>query len=325
MALMRKSNTLCSRVLKVLQPSSSVMSPCGAGAAQALSGEQQTCGWAPARKLHSFKRPNLHAIRNQLARFEGGSVELEMNNDNGIAILTLNNPRRMNSMTGKMMVDMADKVSELEEWHEGKALIMRGVDGNLCTGGDLTFVRKALHYGEEMAAYQHDTLTRLLNLPLISVALVQGHTLGGGAELSTACDFRVMSSSAKIGFVQIKMGLSTAWGAATRLTRLLGRRKAIDLLCSAKILLPDAALREGLVDYVLPKICDDELAETTNWLLRNLCAYDTNITRVVKSLVVSAELSMDHYQALDAERKLFGQTWGGPVQRKMLDANVKHK
>ena len=62
-------------------------------------------------------------------------------------------------------------------------------------------MRRALHYGSEMAAYQHDTLTRLLNLPMISVALVQGHTLGGGAELTTACNYRVMSSHAKIGSV----------------------------------------------------------------------------------------------------------------------------
>ncbi|XP_005098740.1 ethylmalonyl-CoA decarboxylase [Aplysia californica] len=278
-----------------------------------------------ARSVYYLNRPNLQPIRTQLATFEGGSVELEMDNSSGIAVLTLSNPRRLNSMTGKMMVDMADCVGELELWKEGKGLIMCGEGGNLCSGGDLTFVRKALHYGEEMAAYQHDTLTRLLNLPLISVALVQGHTLGGGAELSTACDYRVMSPSAKIGFVQIKMGLTTAWGAATRLTRLLGRRKAIDLLCSARILLPSAAFHEGLVDYVIPRICDDELQETKNWLMRNFCNYDTSIMRAIKSLVVNADLSMDMSVALDNERKLFAQTWGGPVQRKALDANIKHK
>jgi len=278
-----------------------------------------------ARSVYYLNRPNLQGIRTQLAQFEGGSVDLDFDNENGIAVLTLNNTRRLNSMTGKMMVDMADCVSELELWKEGKGLIMCGKGGNLCSGGDLTFVRKALHYGDEMAAYQHDTLTRLLNLPLISVALVQGHTLGGGAELSTACDYRVMSPNAKIGFVQIKMGLTTAWGAATRLTRLLGRRKAIDLLCSARILLPSAAFHEGLVDYVIPRICEDELKETKAWLMRNFCNYDVSIMRAIKSLVVNADLTGDFGHALDNERKLFAQTWGGPVQRRALEANIKHK
>lgn len=270
-------------------------------------------------------RPNLHKIRNILATFEGGSVDLDMDHDTGIAVITLNNPKRLNSMTGKMMVDLADCVGELEMWKEGKGLVMCGKGGNLCSGGDLTFVRKALHLGDEMAAYQHDTLTRLLNLPLISVALIQGHTLGGGAEISTACDYRVMSPTAKIGFVQIKMGLTTAWGAATRLTRLLGRRKAIDLLCSARVILPGAAFHEGLVDHIIPKICQDELAETVNWLNKSFCNYDTSIMRAIKTLVVNADLSMDMTTALDNERRLFAETWGGPVNRRALDANIKHK
>jgi len=278
-----------------------------------------------SRSVYNLNRPNLQPIRTQLAQFEGGSVDLEMDHTSGIAVLTLNNPRRLNSMTGRMMVDMADCVGELELWKEGKGLIMCGKGGNLCSGGDLTFVRKALHYGDEMAAYQHDTLTRLLNLPLISVALIQGHTLGGGAEIATACDYRVMSPSAKIGFVQIKMGLTTAWGAATRLTRLLGRRKAIDLLCSARILMPSAAFHEGLVDYVIPRICEDELTETKSWLSRNFCNYDTSIMRAIKSLVVNADVSQDMSVALDNERKLFAQTWGGPIQRQKLEENIKHK
>ncbi|KAH9523675.1 enoyl CoA hydratase domain-containing protein 1, partial [Bulinus truncatus] len=231
-------------------------------------------------------------IRNELLKYEGGLVELDMDNITGIAIMTLNNPKRMNAMTG----------------------------------ADLSFVKKALHYGEEMATYQHDTLTRLLNLPLISVALIQGHTLGGGAELCTACDFRVMSPKAKIGFVHLKMGLTTAWGAATRLTKLLGHRKTLDLLCSAKILLPSAALRIGLVDYVLPEdVCIDELQETKKWLLENFCAFDTGLVRDIKSLVVSAEHDSDIAHALEKERKLFARTWGGPAQLKALAANIKHK
>ncbi|KAH9523679.1 enoyl CoA hydratase domain-containing protein 1 [Bulinus truncatus] len=265
-------------------------------------------------------------IRNELLKYEGGSVELDMDNITGIAIMTLNNPKRMNAMTGKMMVDMSDCVGELELWHEGKGLILHGKGGNLCSGADLSFVKKALHYGEEMATYQHDTLTRLLNLPLISVALIQGHTLGGGAELCTACDFRVMSPKAKIGFVHLKMGLTTAWGAATRLTKLLGHRKTLDLLCSAKILLPSAALRIGLVDYVLPDdVCIDELQETKKWLLKNFCAFDTGLVRDIKSLVVSAEHDSDIAHALEKERKLFARTWGGPAQLKALAANIKHK
>ena len=72
------------------------------------------------------------------------------------------------------MIDMADRIAYLEKWKAGKGLILMGTEGNFCSGGDLNFVRKALHYGTEMAAFQHNTLSRLLNLPLVSVALLQG-------------------------------------------------------------------------------------------------------------------------------------------------------
>lgn len=75
------------------------------------------------------------------------------------------------------MVQMDNHISQLEKWTAGKGLILMGAQGNFCTGGDLNFVRKALHYGAEMAAFQHNTLTRLHNLPLISVALIQGKLL----------------------------------------------------------------------------------------------------------------------------------------------------
>ncbi|GFR60187.1 ethylmalonyl-CoA decarboxylase [Elysia marginata] len=271
--------------------------------------------------------PNLQTIREELEKFEGGSIDLEMDDQSGIAIMMLNNPRRLNSLTGKMMVEMANHITVLEKWSAGKGLVLAGVSGNFCSGGDLTFVRKALHYGEEMAAFQHDTLTRLLNLPLVSVALLQGHTLGGGAELCTACDFRVMSSSARVGFVQIKMGLPTGWGATTRLVRLFGRQKALALLTSGKVFSAEEAQNEGLVDHILSYALhpEEELSVCKNWLASNYCQYDADLTQTVKASVVHCDISGDLVDSLKVERKAFGKFWGGPAQKAALDAKIKHK
>ncbi|GFO48142.1 ethylmalonyl-coa decarboxylase [Plakobranchus ocellatus] len=281
-----------------------------------------------ARSLGSASATfNLPTIRQELEKFQGGSVELELDEQSGIAVMTLNNPKRLNALTGKMMVDMADHINSLERWTAGKGLVLVGTSGNFCSGGDLTFVRKALHYGEEMAAFQHNTLTRLLNLPLVSVALLQGHALGGGAELSTACDFRVMSSSARIGFVQIKMGVTTGWGATTRLVRLFGRQKALALLTSARVFSAEEAATEGLVDHVLSYALqhEEELAECKKWLASNYCCHDTDLSRAVKSSVVYSDLSRELVESLANERRVFGQFWGGPAQKAALDAKIKHK
>lgn len=271
--------------------------------------------------------PDLQTIRCELEKFEGGSVDLEMDEQSGIAIMTLNNPKRLNSLTGKMMVDMANHITALEEWPSGKGLVLVGASGNFCSGGDLTFVRKVLHYGEEMAAFQHDTLTRLFNLPLVSVALLQGHTLGGGAELSTACDFRVISSSARLGFVQIKMGLTTGWGATTRLVRQFGRQKALAYLTSGRVFSAEEAQKEGLVDHVLSYALhpEEELSACRKWLASNYCQHDANLTQAVKNSVVYCDRSGDLIDSLKKERQVFGLFWGGPAQKAALDAKIKHK
>ncbi|CAL1547474.1 unnamed protein product [Lymnaea stagnalis] len=287
--------------------------------------------WSPqssvSRFLSVINQPDLLAIRKDLQKFEGGSVDLHTDEETGIAVMTLNNPEKRNSLTGKMMVDMADRVSQLEKWANGRGLIVLGTGGHFCSGGDLTFVQKALHYGGEMAAFQHDTLTRLHNLPLVSVALLQGHTLGGGAELSTACDFRVMSSTARIGFVQIKMGVTAGWGATTRLVHLLGRHKALGLLSSAKVFSAEEALGEGLVDHILPYSLaqSEELDECKKWLSSNYCAYDADLIQGVKSSVVYSELNPDINTSLKFEREVFTKFWGGPLQKAALAAKIKHK
>ena len=104
------------------------------------------------------------------------------------------------------MVELADHVTELSQWEDGKGLILRGVDNTFCSGGDLTTVSAILNSrdGDRMSQFMHDTLTRLHALPLVSVALLQGVALGGGAELTTACDVRVMTKTAKLGFVQVR-------------------------------------------------------------------------------------------------------------------------
>ena len=104
------------------------------------------------------------------------------------------------------MVELADHVMELSQWEAGKGLILRGANNSFCSGGDLTTVSHILNCrdGDRMSRFMHDTLTRLHALPLVSVALVQGVALGGGAEISTACDIRVMTDTARIGFVQVR-------------------------------------------------------------------------------------------------------------------------
>eukprot|EP00953_Heterococcus_sp_UTEX-ZZ885_P007817 4701-Heterococcus_DN1.PRE.1 len=176
------------------------------------------------------------------------------------------------ALSGRMMVQLADAVKQLEHWPRGVAVILRGqvfathlkltdpdhcieltflrttCDADLyafrlasmqhsnafCAGADLNLAREHLTTSECYMSFAHtpqdgrqmcnlmtDTLNRLRALPMVSVAVVTGAAVGGGAELTTACDYRVLSSDAKIQFVQVKMGVSVGWGGGARLCKLI--------------------------------------------------------------------------------------------------------
>ncbi|CAB1321364.1 unnamed protein product [Coregonus sp. 'balchen'] len=79
-------------------------------------------------------------IREKLQAFPGGSIDL-VKQESGIAVLTVNNPARMNAFSGSMMVELEERMSQLEEWTEGKGLIIQGAAGTFCSGSDLNAVR----------------------------------------------------------------------------------------------------------------------------------------------------------------------------------------
>ena len=127
-------------------------------------------------------------VRHKFKALGSGDVTVTKlrGNQQGIAVITLMNPERKNALTGYMMVKLAEAVDELEQWQDGKALVLRGSEGYFCSGGDLSVV-KAINTPEEgniMCAFMQRTLGRLGRLPLISVAAVEGRALGGGAEVS---------------------------------------------------------------------------------------------------------------------------------------------
>lgn len=117
-----------------------------------------------------------------------------------------------------MMVDFRKCLDELEEWKEGKAVLLCGLGQNFCSGGDLNFARSAgtPKEGYYMSCIMQDILKRFRRLSLITVSLVHGPTLGGGAEICIFSDYILVADNVQIGFVHGKMGLITAFGATTR-------------------------------------------------------------------------------------------------------------
>ncbi|NWS39217.1 ECHD1 decarboxylase, partial [Probosciger aterrimus] len=260
-------------------------------------------------------------IKKKLQQFAGGSINLSKE-DNGIGILTLNNPKLMNAFTGTMMLELQEKVTELENWKDGKGLIIYGAGNTFCSGSDLNVVKAICN--SQAISINFACKTLLCRLPLISVALVQGKAIGGGAELTTACDFRLMTPGSEIRFVQKFMGLVPGWGAGARLVQIVGSGAALQLLSGATRVDPERALHLGLSEGTLSSSDEAGALEEARAWLSQYTEGPASVIRAAKEVVaVGRELPLE--AALRTEKDIFGTLWGGPANSQALARRPKYK
>jgi len=260
--------------------------------------------------------PKERQIIKKLRSLGDGEVCLAV--EGKLATVTLKNYEQRNSLTGKMMVELAEAVDQLELEQSCTGLVLKGEGGAFCSGANLQLARDFLvtsEHGGAMCELMTDTLTRLRRLPMVSVAAIEGAAVGGGAELTTACDFRIISRAAAVQFVQAKMGVSTGWGGAGRLVGLVGRREALKLLCWAPKLTAEQAKEIRLMD----EVCEPGHAynEAIEFLQPVLAAESPEAVRALKRAVASADdFSLDKSHIF--EKQAFKSVWGGKHNRSKL-------
>lgn len=234
-----------------------------------------------------------------------------------------------------MMIKFSDIVSNLEQWAadkvESRAVILRGANGVFCSGGDLNFMSKIADpiSGSKMCLFMQNANFRLSQLPLLTVALIEGHAIGGGAELTMSCDWRLITASGKIGFVQGSLGISPGWGGGTFLTRRVGYKSALEILSSASLYSAVQAKQLGLVDEILnvdnPENSEVCLGEAKMFLNKFTQTVYPKAGKVLKKLALrSSDFAVSIQDALRYERDLFVDIWGSPDHIAALN-NIKSK
>ncbi len=250
-------------------------------------------------------------IRGALAGTERRPGCVHLSTDGPVARLHLDNPRARNAMTASMMVDCFDALDRLEAWNGAALMLTAEPCGAFCSGGHLGDVRATLtapQTGRAMAIAMRDATDRLLALPVVSVAVIDGVAMGGGAELCTATDYRVATPSSRVHFVQARLGVAAGWGGAGRLVKHIGRRRALRLLGTSAPVDAQTALDIGLVDAVAA----DALVAARS-LLEPFLAVPTAAARACKQQVAAADA-----RDREAESQAFLAVWGGPAHQDAL-------
>eukprot|EP01029_Cantina_marsupialis_P013044 TRINITY_DN289333_c0_g2_i3.p2 TRINITY_DN289333_c0_g2~~TRINITY_DN289333_c0_g2_i3.p2 ORF type:complete len:291 (+),score=84.76 TRINITY_DN289333_c0_g2_i3:1279-2151(+) len=266
-------------------------------------------------------------FQQRLREHGSGSVDLEFK-DERTAIVTINNEEMKNCMTGKMMAEMLDVVRELESWETGTTAILKGAGNCFCSGADLNLMRGILKTPEAasmMSRYMHNVMNRFRNLPLITCSAIESFAVGGGAEMATVTDFRVMSEDAKIHFIHSRLGAAPGWGGGSRLTKLVGHQRALLMMGSAMAANAENGAKWGLVDRI------SKPGEAFSEALDFISAFVPNSTtgtpvadsvRAAKIIAIHAE-DEELSSALRKEAERFETVWGNAENAKALDSDVK--
>ncbi|MGW4477724.1 enoyl-CoA hydratase/isomerase family protein [Rhodococcus triatomae] len=178
-------------------------------------------------------------------------VELEL--DQGLAVVTIDRPHARNAIAPETM-DQLDRA--LDEATGAQALVVTGGgDKAFVSGGDLKELSllRTEEQAADMAWRMRSICDRIAHFPAPTIAALNGHALGGGAEVAVAADIRIAADDIRIGFNQVALAIMPAWGGAERLAAIVGRGRALMLAGSGQVLDAAEAARLGLIDRVLPR------------------------------------------------------------------------
>lgn len=171
---------------------------------------------------------------------------------NNIYTITINRPDKLNALNKLVIEELELVVNEIYSQPEIKSAIITGSGTkSFVAGADISeFLGLSKQEGMAMAKKGQDIFSRIESSPKPIIAAVNGFALGGGCELAMSCHFRVASSNAKFGQPEVNLGLVPGYGGTQRLTQLIGKGRALELLMSGNLIDANTALQYGLVNHI---------------------------------------------------------------------------
>jgi len=171
---------------------------------------------------------------------------------NGIFTITINRPDKLNAINKQVMSDLDEVMNEVYNNVEIKSVIITGAGPKaFIAGADIKeFLGLTKEEGMLLSKKGHDVFFKIENSHKPVVAAVNGFALGGGCELAMACHFRLCSDNAKFGQPEVNLGLIPGYGGTQRLTQLVGKGRAMELMMSGNMINVNEALQYGLVNHV---------------------------------------------------------------------------
>jgi len=238
-----------------------------------------------------------------------------------VCIITLNRPSALNALNSQLVEELGDAVTNAESNHKVRCMIITGSEKAFAAGADITemanktFVEVVAQdlFGASMAPVQN------AKKPII--AAVSGYALGGGCELAMMCDFIICAESAKFGQPEINLGVIAGIGGTQRLTRFVGKSKAMDMHLTGRFMDAQEAERVGLVSRIVP---DKMLMEVALEVAVKI-AEKSQITAKAAKDAVNRSFETTLSEGLLFERRVFHSLFATDDQKEGMSAFLEKR
>ena len=220
--------------------------------------------------------------------------------DNVVGVATLNRPSALNALSSGLMKDLLGALNEFEEDQDIRCVIVTGGEKIFSAGAD---IKEISNMGsiDALKSGNLDYFDEIQKIGKPIVAAINGYCLGGGLELAMTCDILIAGESAKLGQPEINIGVMPGAGGTQRLTKAVGKYKAMDLILTGRLVSAQEAFEIGLLSRVVP---DESVLTEAKRVALDIASKSPLATKVAKDCVTKA-FEMTLRDGLEFERKSF--------------------
>ncbi|WP_299563026.1 enoyl-CoA hydratase [uncultured Mycolicibacterium sp.] len=237
-----------------------------------------------------------------------------------VGIIQLNRPKALNALNSQVMAEVTAAAAEFDRDPGIGAIILTGNEKAFAAGADIKEMA-TLEFSDVFDADFFEPWSKFAATRTPTIAAVAGYALGGGCELAMMCDILIAADTAKFGQPEIKLGVLPGMGGSQRLTRAIGKAKAMDLILTGRTIDAAEADRCGLVSRVVPA---DKLLDEAREVARTIAGMSRSAARMCKEAVNRAfETTLS--EGLLYERRLFHSAFATADQSEGMAAFVEKR
>jgi len=238
-----------------------------------------------------------------------------------VTLIRLNRPAALNALNGQLMDDMTAALNAAEADPAVRCIVITGSDRAFAAGADIKEMASKSYadvFGEDFITRNWE---RAASCRKPVIAAVAGYALGGGCELAMMCDFIIAADNAKFGQPEITLGVSPGAGGTQRLTRFVGKSKAMDMVLTGRMMDAAEAERSGLVSRVVPLA---DLLPTAMEAAKKIAGLSLNAVMLTKEMV-NAAYETPLSQGVKLERRLFHSLFAFDDQKEGMAAFIEKR